>query len=76
MHPPKTAKQVCAFLGLIRYYRKFIKNFAKMAKPITLLTNQKAKFEWTPVHHTVFLMLKELVTQAPILHYLDPTNNT
>ena len=33
MHPPKTAKQVCAFLGLIRYYRKFIKNFAKMDKP-------------------------------------------
>ena len=34
---------------------------------------QKAKFEWTPVHHTAFLTLKESVTQAPILHYLDPT---
>ena len=28
MHSTKTAKKVCAFLGLIRYYRKFIKNFA------------------------------------------------
>ena len=73
MHPPKTAKQVHAFLGLIRYYRKFIKNFAKMANPLTLLTCQKAKFEWTPIHHTAFLMLKESVTQIPILHYLDPT---
>ena len=54
MHPPKTAKQVCTFLGLIRYYRKFIKNFAKMAKPLTLLTYQKAKFERTPVHHTAY----------------------
>ena len=52
---------------------KFIKNFAKMAKPLALLTHQKAEFEWTPVHHTTFLTLKESVTQAPILHYLDPT---
>ena len=36
MHLPKTAKQVCAFLGLIGYYRKFIKNFVKIAKPLTL----------------------------------------
>ena len=73
MHPPKTAEQVHAFLGLITYYRKFIKNFAKMAKPLTLLICQKAKFEWTPVHHTAFLTLKESVTQAPILCYPDPT---
>ena len=73
MHPPKTAKQVSAFLGLTRYYRKFIKNFAKMAKSLTLLTHQKVKFEWTPLHHTAFVTLKESVTQAPILCYLDPT---
>ena len=73
MHPPKTAKQVCTFLGLIGYYRKFIRNFAKLAKPLTLLTHQRAKFEWTPKHHTAFLTLEESVTQAPILHYLDPT---
>ena len=50
MHPLKTAKQVCTFLGLIECYRKCIKNFAKMAKPLTLLTCQKAKFELTPIH--------------------------
>ena len=44
-----------------------------MAKPLTLLTCQKAKFEWTSIHHTAFLTLKESVTQAPILHYLDTT---
>ena len=70
---PKTAKQVCAFLRLIRYYSKFIRNFTKMAKPLTLLTCQKAKFEWTPMHHTTFLTVEESVTQAPILHYPDPT---
>ena len=48
MHQPKTAKQVSTFLGLARYYRKFIKDFAKIAKPLTLLTHYKAKFECTP----------------------------
>ena len=41
MHPPKTAKQVCTFLGLTKDYRKFIKSFAKMAKPSTLLLSRK-----------------------------------
>ena len=72
MHPPKTAKQVCAILGLIGYYRKFIKYFAKMGKLITLLTHHKAKIEWTPAHYTAFMMLKEAIIQVPILHYPDP----
>ena len=38
MHPPITAKQVLAFLGLVGYYRKFIKGIAKMAKLLTLST--------------------------------------
>ena len=38
MQPPMTPKQVRAFLGLVGYYRKFIKGFAKIAKPLTLLT--------------------------------------
>ena len=65
-------KQVHAFLGLVGYYRKFIRNFAKLATPLTLLTWQQAKYEWTPTHHNAFLMLKESVIQAPILHYPNP----
>ena len=45
MHPPKMPKQVQAFLGLVGYYRKFIKNFTKMAKPLTPLTHQEVKVE-------------------------------
>ena len=41
MQPPTTPKQVRAFLGLIGYYRKFIKGFAKITKPLTLLTRQQ-----------------------------------
>ena len=45
---------------------------AKIAKPLTLLTRQQVKFDWKPVHQAAFLTLKEAITQAPILHYLDP----
>ena len=72
MQPPTTPKQVRTFLGLVGYYRKFIKGFAKIAKPLTLLTRQQVKFEWTPEHHTPFLHLKEAIVQAPILHYPNP----
>ena len=75
MQPPTTPKQVWAFLGLVRYYRKFIKGFAKIAKPLTLLPRQQVKFEWTSVHHTAFLHLKEAIVQAPTLHYPDPDKN-
>ena len=73
MKPPTTPKQVRAFLGLVGYYRKFIRGFTKIAKPLTLLTRQQVKFDWTPEHHEAFLHLKEAIVQAPILHYLNPT---
>ena len=54
------------------YYRKLTKSFAKIIKPLTLLTRQQVKFDWTPSHHKAFLTLKEAIIQAPILHYPDP----
>ena len=72
MKPPTTPKQVRAFLGLVGYYRKFRKGLAKIAKPLTLLTRQQVKFDWTLEHHAAFLHLKEAIVQAPILHYPNP----
>ena len=72
MQPQMTPKQVRAFLHLVGYYRKFIKGFAKIAKPLTLLTRQQVKFDWIPEHHTTFLHLKEAIVQAPTLHYSNP----
>ena len=43
-----------------------------MAKLLTLLSHYKAKFEWTPGHHTAFMMLKEAIIKSPILSYPDP----
>ena len=72
MNPPTTPKQVRAFLGLVGYYRKFIKGFTKIAKPLTLLTRQQVKFDWTPEHQETFIHMKEAIVQAPILHYPNP----
>ena len=72
MHLPKMLKQVCAFLGLVGYYRKFINDFAKIAEPLTLLTQHQVKFDWMPNHHEAFLKIKESIIEAPILHYPDP----
>ena len=66
---PRTAKQVRAFLGLVDYYHRFIKNFAHIAKPLTALTQHDAKFTWTSGHLTAFNTLKSALLKAPILCY-------
>ena len=73
MHPPVNPKQVCAFLRLVGYYRKFINNFAKIAKPLTMVTHMDVKFEWKETHCCTFLKLKDAIIEAPILRYLDST---
>ena len=54
-------------------YQKFIKDFAKIANLLTLLTRQQLEFEWTPAHHEAFLKLKDSIIQAPILQYPNPS---
>ena len=72
MYPLTTPKQVCAFLGLVGSYMKFIKDFTKIAKPLNLLTQQQVTFKWTPANHEAFLKLKESIIQVLILYYPNP----
>jgi hypothetical protein len=44
----KSVKQIHSFLGLAGYYRRFISNFYKIAKPMTQLLEKEAKFTWSP----------------------------
>ena len=73
MHPPVNPKQVRTFLRLVGYYRKFIKNFTKIAKPLTMLARIDVKFEWKEIHQDALTKLKEAIIQAPILRYPDTT---
>nr|GEZ66207.1 hypothetical protein [Tanacetum cinerariifolium] len=55
---PITPYKVCLFLGLARYYRRFIKNFSKIAKPLTVLTQKSKNLEWGDEQENAFQTLK------------------
>jgi hypothetical protein len=63
--------QIRSFLGLAGYYRRFIPNFSKIAKPMTKHLEKEAKFEWSPQFKDAFLTLKKLLTTAPVLAQPD-----
>ena len=69
---PKTPKQVQSFQGLCSYYRRFINNFADIARPLHKLTEKTAKYEWIGSCQQAFDYLKQTLTSAPILSYPKP----
>nr|GEV04038.1 putative reverse transcriptase domain-containing protein [Tanacetum cinerariifolium] len=64
---PKSPMKIRQFLGLAGYYRRFIKGFSKIAKPMTKLTQKKVKFEWGDKQEAAFQLLKQKLCSAPIL---------
>ncbi|XP_045198670.1 uncharacterized protein LOC123552982 [Mercenaria mercenaria] len=69
---PVNAKQVRSFFGLAGYYRKFVKGYAEIARPLHRLCEKKAKFLWTEDCQNSFEDLKEALTTAPVLSYPKP----
>jgi hypothetical protein len=66
--PPKSISALRSFLGLASYYRKFIKNFAKIATPLTnLLKKSTRTYEWDGVCDEAFETLKGILVKAPML---------
>ena len=64
---PKCVKDIQKFLGLANYYRRFIKNFATIARPLHDLVKKDKKWEWTEREEKVFIKLKERFTKEPVL---------
>ncbi|GKF80834.1 putative reverse transcriptase domain-containing protein, partial [Tanacetum coccineum] len=64
---PKSLMEIRQYLGLARYYRRFIKGFSKIAKPMTKLTQKKVKFELGDKQKTAFQLIKQKLCSAPIL---------
>lgn len=69
---PTTVKEVQSFLGLINYYRKFIANFSKIAKPMTELTKKEVIFNFGKECKEAFKELKKRMRSAPILRIFNP----
>lgn len=68
---PKTVKQIKGFLGILGYYRKFIKDFAKLTKPLTKCLKKGAEIIHNDEFKTCFNDCKQLLTSDPILRYPD-----
>jgi hypothetical protein len=66
--PPRLVPALRSFLGLASYYRKFIKNFAKIVAPLTnLLKKSSEAYDWDKVCDEAFETLKGILVKTPVL---------
>ncbi|KAD2805861.1 hypothetical protein E3N88_39238 [Mikania micrantha] len=72
---PRTPTEIRQFLGLAGYYRRFIKNFSKIALPLTTLTQKNQPFIWGSQQEEAFQLLKHKLCNAPILALPEGTDN-
>lgn len=68
---PKTLKKLRGFLCLAGYYRKFVKNFGLISKPLTSLLKKGISFTWTQEADAAFNQLKQALVSAPVLQLPD-----
>ncbi|KAI5735703.1 hypothetical protein M8J77_021620 [Diaphorina citri] len=69
---PRTVKQIKGFLGLLGYYRRFIKDFARLTKPLTKCLKKDAKIDITDVEYKdCFEKCKIILANEPVLQYPD-----
>jgi hypothetical protein len=71
--PPTSVHQIRSFLGLAGYYRQFIPDFSKIAKPMTELLKKEVKFHWNDKCEEAFHTLRKLLTTVPGLAQPDST---
>nr|GEW12704.1 putative reverse transcriptase domain-containing protein [Tanacetum cinerariifolium] len=72
---PTTPTEVRQFLGLARYYRRFIKGFSLISKPLTKLTQKDKKYEWGKEEDKAFQLLKQKLCSASILALPEGTED-
>ena len=68
---PKNIKGVRSFLGLANFYRRFIKDYARVACPLHDLTKKEEPFQWEEAQQTAFDTLKKHFTTTPVFAFPD-----
>jgi hypothetical protein len=68
---PRIVRGIKSFIGMAGYYRRFIKGFSKIARPMTTPLVKKVEFKWTPECWESFETLKKKFTTTPVLILLD-----
>src|SRR5277367_5336065 len=70
--PPKTVKGVQSFLGFCNFYRRFIQNYGRVARPLNQLTHKNHPFKFDASCERAFKELKRRLVSAPLLVHFDP----
>ena len=65
--PPTTVKRIRSFLGHAGFYRRFIRDFSKIAKPLCRLLEKDTKFKFDESCHNYFEEIKSRLVEAPIM---------
>jgi hypothetical protein len=73
---PTTLKQLHSFIGLTSYFRKFIQNYASIARPLTELLKENVPFVFDDSHKKAFEELKLMLTSKPVLNIFNPELET
>jgi hypothetical protein len=73
---PRNLRELRGFLGFANFYRRFIKDFAKIARPLNDLTKKDVQWTWNGSQHRAFQTLKETFLQKPILVVWEPNRPT
>jgi hypothetical protein len=68
--PPRTTKEIHSFLGHARFYKRFIKDFSKIARPLCSLLAKDAPFDFNEKYHAAFESLKKTLTSHQSFNHL------
>ncbi|UYV74330.1 K02A2.6-like [Cordylochernes scorpioides] len=73
MYRPQNVREIQQYLGCINYLTKFLPRLSEVVQPLRVLTQKCMSWSWSEPQEQAFILSKELVTQAPVLKYFDPS---